>query len=140
MALLIEHSGIIKDIQPNLIQVLIIQKSACGDCDAKGACIVSDQKEKIIDIESSDTSFKTGEQVILTGRQSIGLYAILLAFVFPFILILFTLIILHYTAINETISGITALLVLVPYYFILSLFNKKIKANFKFEIKKDRLD
>ena len=137
---MIEHSGIIKNIQPNLIQVLIIQKSACGDCDAKGACIISDQKEKIIDIESSDTTFKNGELVILTGRQSIGLNAVLLAFVFPFILILFTLLILHTAGLNETISGIAALLVLVPYYFILSLFNKKIKANFKFEIKKDSIE
>ena len=140
MALQIEHSGIIKNIQPNLIQVLIIQKSACGDCDAKGACIVSDQQEKIIDIVSSDTTFKTGEQVIITGRQSLGLHAVLLAFVIPFILILITLVTLHSIIINEAISGIAAVLVLVPYYIILSFFNTKLKAKFKFEIRKDIKD
>jgi len=136
MAQLIEHNGIIKDIKNNLIQVLITRQSACSDCDAKGACTVSDHQEKIIDIESSDLSFRIGENVVLTGRQSIGFYAVLLAFVLPFILVLITLIILHSFIINEAISGIVALLVLVPYYVILSLFNKRIKANFKFEIRK----
>ena len=136
MAQLIEHNGIIKDIQNNLIQVLITRQSACSDCDAKGACTVSDHQEKIIDIESSDLSFRIGENVVLTGRQSIGFYAVLLAFVLPFLLVLLTLIILHLFMINEAISGIVALLVLVPYYVILSLFNKRIKANFKFEIRK----
>jgi positive regulator of sigma E activity len=136
MAQLIEHNGIIKDIQNNLIQVLITQQSACSDCDAKGACTVSDHQEKIINIESSDSSFIKGENIILTGRQSIGFYAVLLAFVLPFILVLITLIILHLFVINEIISGVAALLVLVPYYAILSLFNKRMKANFKFEIRK----
>lgn len=140
MALQIEHSGIIKNIQPNLIQVLIIQKSACGDCDANGSCIVSDQQEKIIDIVSSDTTFETGEQIIITGRQSIGLLAVLLAFVVPFILILITLIILHSLIINEAISGIAAVFVLVPYYIILSFFKNKLKAKFKFDIRKVTTD
>jgi sigma-E factor negative regulatory protein RseC len=136
MALQIEHTGVIKNIQPNLIQVLIIQNSACGDCDANGACIVSDQQEKIIDIASSDTTFKTGEQVIITGRQSIGLLAVLLAFVVPFVLILITLVILHSLIINEAISGIASVLILVPYYIILSFFKNKLKAKFKFDIRK----
>lgn len=140
MASQIEHKGIIKNIQPDLIQVLIVQKSVCGDCDAKGVCIVSDKQEKIIDIESPDKSFKTGEQVILTGRQSTGIHAVLLAFVIPFILILITLLILHLFVINEVISGMAALSVLVPYYIILSFFNKRLKADFKFEIRKDTTD
>lgn len=139
MAQLIEHIGVIKDIQNNLIQVLIVQNSACSNCDVKGACTVSDHPEKIIHIESSDLSFKVGEKVILFGRQSIGLYAVLLAFVLPFILILITLLILQSFAINEATSGIASLLILVPYYIILSFFNKKLKRNFKFEIKKDTL-
>ena len=136
MGQLIEHNGTIKDIQNNLIQVLITQQSACSDCDAKSACLVAGHQEKIIDIEISDSSFEIGENVILTGNQSVGFYAVLLAFVLPFILVLITLIILHSFIINEAISGVLALLVLVPYYVILSLFNKRIKANFKFEIRK----
>jgi positive regulator of sigma E activity len=136
MAQLIEHSGIIKDIQKNQIQVLITRNSACSECDANGVCTVSDHQEKIIEIESSDLSYSIGEEVLVVGRQSIGHYAVLLAYVLPVILVLITLIILHLFLINETVSGISALLVLVPYYIILSSFNKKMKANFKFEIRK----
>jgi positive regulator of sigma E activity len=136
MTQLIEHSGIIKDIQDNQIQVLITRNSACNERDVKSACTVSDQQEKIIDIECSDLSYVIGEEVLLIGRQSIGHYAVLFAFVLPVILVLITLIILHLFLINETISGIGALLVLVPYYTILSLFNKRMKTNFKFGIRK----
>jgi positive regulator of sigma E activity len=133
----IEHSGIIKEIQDNLIHVLIVQQSACGECDVNGVCSVSDHQEKIIEIESTDSTYQIGEKVILFGNQSIGLQAVFVAFVIPFILVLLTLIILQSFISNEAISGVIALLVLVPYYSILSFFNKKFNKKFKFEIKKD---
>ena len=137
MAKFIEHTGIIKNIQNKTIQVLIEQKSACCDCDAKGACTVSDHWGKTINIESTDATFKIGDTVILYGKQSIGIQAVVLAFVIPFILILITLFILQSIVTNELISGAVALSVLVPYYIILSFFNKKLASKFKFEIKKD---
>jgi len=77
---------------------------------------------------------------VLSGRQSIGLQAVLLAFVIPFVLILITLIVLQLFIASELVSGTLALLVLIPYYGVLSLFNKKMKATFKFEIRKDTID
>jgi positive regulator of sigma E activity len=140
MAQMIEHTGIINKIEDNLIRVLIVQQSACSECHAKGSCTVADKMEKIIDVESTDRTFKTGDKVILFGRQSIGLQAVLLVFVFPFVLILITLIILQSFVANEAISGALALLVLIPYYGILSFFNKRIKAKFRFEIRKDLMN
>ena len=140
MAQLIEHTGIINGIEDNLIQVLIVQQSACSECHARGSCTAADKKEKIIEVESTDRTFKAGDKVILFGRQSIGLQAVLLAFVFPFILILSTLIILQSFVVNETVSGTLALLVLLPYYGILSFFNKRLKAKFRFAIRKDTTD
>jgi len=137
---MIEHTGIIDSIQDNRFRILIIQQSACSECDAKGACTLSDQKEKIVEVENSDSSFKVGDKVQLVGKNSIGLLAVFLAFVMPFILILILLIFLQSLFSNEIISGGFALFVLVPYYIILSLFNKKLKTKFKFEITKENGD
>lgn len=137
MAQIIEHSGIINKIENNYIQVAIFQQSACAACHAKGSCSAADSKEKIIEVESTDSSYTVGEKVIVFARQSIGLNAVILAFAIPFMLVLITLIVLSLFVTNELISGAISLFVLIPYYYILSAFNKKIKTKFKFDIKRE---
>jgi len=137
MAQLIEHSGIINKIDNYSIHVLIEQESACSECHASGVCNAADKENKIIEVERCDQQLQVGDKVILFGKQSIGLVAVLLAFVIPFVLILITLIILRATGTNESLSGGISLAMLIPYYSILSIFNKKLKTKFKFEIKKE---
>ncbi|MEI7502481.1 MAG: SoxR reducing system RseC family protein [Paludibacter sp.] len=132
----IEHKGIISQIDKNHIQVLIIQESACSACHAKSACSVADMAEKMIEVESSDASLKVGDQVILSGQNSMGLLAVLLAFILPFLLILLTLFILSFYVASEAISGIISLATLIPYYIILSFFRKKMKSKFQFHLSK----
>jgi len=133
----IEHTGIISRIDKNLIQVLIIQESACSGCHANGACSAADMDEKLIDVESKDASYKVGDKVILSGQSSMGLLAVLLAFVLPFLLILLSLFVLRNYASSEAISGTISLSTLIPYYIILSFFRKKMKNKFQFSISKD---
>ncbi len=134
----IEHSGVIAHINGNNIQVQIVQQSACSSCHAKGACSASDMDDKLIDVESSDTSLRVGDAVLLTGASSTGLQAVLLAFVIPFLLILIALFVLRSITANEAVSGTVALSLLIPYYIILSFFNKKLKSKFRFEVEKIR--
>jgi len=132
----IEHTGIITHIDGTKIQVQIVQLSACSSCHAKGACSASDMDEKLIDVESNDFTLKIGDQVQLLGESSMGLFAVLLAFVIPFLLILLSLLILRTYTSKEALSGTIALGVLVPYFMILSLFNKKLKNKLKFTVEK----
>jgi sigma-E factor negative regulatory protein RseC len=133
----IEHSGKIIHIDEKNVQVSIIQKSACSDCHAKGACSASDMDEKIIDVTTTDTSYKVGDKVLIVGQSSMGFFAVLLAFVIPFLLILLSLFVLRLYTDNEALSGIIALSVLIPYYLILSQFNSKLKNKFQFHIEKE---
>lgn len=133
---IIEHTGVVKHIEDSLIQVLITQESACSGCHAKGACTAADKSDKIIEVRTSDSNFKPGDHVVVYAQRTLGLQAVLLVFVIPFLLILLTLFILRNFIENEAISGSIALAVLVPYYIILSFFNKKISKKFKFYIKK----
>lgn len=132
----IEHTGIITRIEGSKVQVQIVQLSACSTCHAKGACTASDKDDKFIDVETTDTTFKIGDQVEICGESSMGLFAVFIAFVLPFLLILISLLILRSYTTNEALSGTIALGVLVPYYIILSLFNKKLKNKLKFSVQK----
>ncbi len=132
----IEHSGIIESINGQQMRVQIVQMSACSSCHAKGACSAADMDEKYIDVESNDTELKVGETVNIYGQSSMGLFAVLLAFVLPFVLILITLIVANKFTTNEGIAGTISLAVLVPYFLILSLFNNKLKRKLKFYIRK----
>ena len=140
MTQIIEHSGIINKIDNNHIQVLIVQQTACNSCEANGVCFTAENGTKIIELESSDPIFNIGDKVIIYGKKSNGLVAVLFAFVLPFILILISLFILNYFVANELISGAISVGMLLPYYFILSLFNKILKSKFKFEIRKENED
>ena len=114
----------------------IIQESACSACHAKGVCTAADVKDKYIDVETDDKAYKVGDAVTIYGQTSMGLFAVLLAFVIPFMLILTVLFILKQYTDNETLSGTIALASLVPYFIILSFFNNKLKSKLKFQIKK----
>jgi sigma-E factor negative regulatory protein RseC len=130
----IEHTGIIRHIEGNKVKVEIIQMSACSSCHAKGACTAADMDEKIIDAHSNNPNLKVGDAVNIYGESGNGLLAVLLAFVIPFTLILISLIVTGHFIQNEAISGLISLLVLVPYFIILSLFNNKLKKKFTFYI------
>lgn len=132
----IEHSGIIDSIQGAQVRVQIVQMSACSSCHARGACSAADMDEKYIDVVSTDTNLKVGDLVIIYGQSSMGLFAVLLAFVLPFVLILLTLIVANNFTTNEGFAGTLSLAILLPYFFILSLFNKKLKTKLKFQIRK----
>ena len=132
----IEHSGFVTRVEGKNIQVQIIQMSACSSCHAKGACSAADMDEKFVDVESTDDTLRIGDQVNIVGESSTGLLAVLLAFVIPFMLILTSLFFLRNIVPNEAVSGTVSLALLIPYYIILSLFNKKLKRKLQFRIEK----
>jgi len=132
----IEHSGFVTRIEAKNIQVQIIQMSACSSCHAKGACSAADMDEKFVDVESTDDTLRIGDMVNIVGESSTGLLAVLLAFVIPFMLILTSLFVLRDIVPNEAVSGTVSLALLIPYYIILSLFNKKLKRKLQFRIEK----
>jgi len=92
--------------------------------------------EKFVDVESTDDTLRIGDMVNIVGESSTGLLAVLLAFVIPFMLILTSLFVLRDIVPNEAVSGTVSLALLIPYYIILSLFNKKLKRKLQFRIEK----
>lgn len=102
----IKHLGIVENINGSRLKVKIVQSSACSACSVKGHCSASETKEKIIDVyNKNNVPCQVGERVMIVGTTSMGMKAVLLAFVLPFIVLLLALIIsLKLTGGDEAVS------------------------------------
>ena len=132
----IKHLGIVENIQGSHLSVRIVQTSACAACSAKGHCSSADSKDKIIDvIDTAASSYRVGEKVMVIGEMSMGMMAVVLAFIIPFILLIFSLFLFMALMENELYSALLSLAILIPYYFILWLNKTRLKQKFSFTIK-----
>ena len=132
----IKHLGIVESIQVSHLSVRIVQTSACAACSAKGHCSSADSKDKIIDIiDTAASSYQVGERVMVVGEMSMGMMAVVLAFIIPFVHLIFSLFLFMALIGNELYAALLSLAVLVPYYFILWLNKTRLKQKFSFTIK-----
>ena len=132
----IKHLGIVENIQGSHLSVRIVQTSACAACSVKGHCSSADSKDKIIDIiDTAAASYQVGENVMVVGETSMGMQAVALAFIIPFVLLIFTLFLFMALIENELYAALLSLAILVPYYYILWLNKTRLKQKFSFTIK-----
>lgn len=132
----ISHIGIIEKIEGSTVHVKIVQQSACSECHAQSMCCASESKDKIIDIQDSSGIFQVGEKVMIYGQSSMGMLAVLLAFVIPILIVVTAIALGTSREWDETVTGLSGLLLLVPYYYILYLLHNKLKKRFVFTLKK----
>ncbi len=132
----IRHKGVVERIDNQNVFVRIEQKSSCKDCHAASACLSADKKEKTIEVSDSSGRFELHEEVVVSVRQSMGLFATVVAYVIPLLLVITCVVIGLYASGSEVIGGIVGLLVLVPYFLILYLLRDKIKKSFTFTLSK----
>ena len=122
MANTIKHQGIVENINGSHLQVRIIQTSACASCSIKGHCSSADTKEKLIDVTDDNvSSYQPGDRVWVIGELSMGVMAVLLAFILPFLVLIFSLFIFMAIWNDELGSALCSLALLIPYYYILWL-------------------
>lgn len=132
----IEHQGIVENIDGTYVQVRILQTSACASCTAKAFCSSGDSKEKIIEIDKLNDTHKVGDKVIILSDISVGMKAVFISFVIPFLILIVSLfIIMSVTDKNELLSASLSLLFLIPYYLILRMKRNYLKKELSFSIK-----
>lgn len=135
MANTIKHQGIVENINGSHLQVRIIQTSACASCSIKGHCSSADTKEKLIDVTDDNvSSYQPGDRVWVIGELSMGVMAVLLAFILPFLVLIFSLFIFMTIWNDELGSALCSLALLIPYYYILWLNKSRLGKKFSFSI------
>lgn len=131
----VSHTGIIKSVHNGRAIVSIIAQSACASCHIKGACTMSDVKEKIIEVDlSEDQNYNRGEEVVIEMKQSLGSWAVLFGYFFPFLLVIAALIIFTSLGLDQGLSGLLAILTLAPYYLIMYLFRAILRKKFTYRL------
>lgn len=136
MANTIEEIGIVKNIDGNHLSIQIVQTSACASCSAKGHCTSAESKDHIIDVyDASASLYQIGEKVCITAKTSMGLWAVMIAFVIPLVLLVSSIFILMSYNHNELYASLFGLLVLFPYYLLLYLNRTHLKRKLYFTIK-----
>ncbi|MDO8899058.1 MAG: SoxR reducing system RseC family protein [Bacteroidales bacterium] len=132
----IEHPAVITKVSDNIIEVMILSKSACSSCNAKGSCNMSEMEEKIVSVARiPNLEYAVGQQVVLYMQQQLGTIAVFLGYILPFLLVLLTLIVMIASGFSEGLAGLSALLVLIPYYIVIYLLRSKLGRKFQFYIK-----
>ncbi len=137
MADTIKHQGIVENINGSHLQVRIVQTSACASCSIKGHCTSADTKEKLIDVTDIHAdAYRPGDNVWVVGTLSMGMQAVLLAFVLPLVLLVVALFVLIDAWNDELMAVGGAALLMAAYYFILWLNRNKLKKRFSFTVQR----
>ncbi len=131
----ITHPGFVKELSSNSAKISIAVSTGCASCQVKGACNVGEMDEKLIEIPlSSGQTLSLGQQVVIEMKQSLGTWAVLFGYIFPFLVVLLSLIILTSMDIEEGIAGLISLGLLLPYYLALYALKGSMKKHFSYQI------
>lgn len=133
----LSKEALITSIDNNLITLTVNSCSACSGCSAKKYCGLSESTDKQITAYVKNAEqYNVGEKVDVSIDLSQGVKAIVCGYLLPLILMVTTIIISHLLQTSDIISGISGIIILIPYYFGLFLAKSKIKLNSRFIISK----
>ncbi len=133
----INHYGTVVSIRDNTLKVKITRYSACHNCDARHGCGLMECQDKIVEVQTPHPEiFRPGEEVAVSLAQNTGLWAVFLSYILPLILMLAALIAASMFNASEIISGISAIIILIPYYFWLFLSKNRLAAKFRLTVSK----
>lgn len=134
---IIQHPGIIEKVEADKVYVNILAQSACSTCHSKGMCSVSEMENKVVEVtRDTDFEYKTGDNVTVFMKKSLGQKAVFYGYLYPFLIMLASLILMLSITDNEGLSALIALGLLVPYYFIIYKMKDRLSKTFEFKIRK----
>ncbi len=132
-----KHAGKVIQVTSNEVVVMIEAEGACASCRAKTLCGMSESQDKLISVATpSAPQYHVGEEVEVSVQQQMGIKAVMIAYVFPFLLVMAVLLGLLESGVNELSAGLSALGLLALYYIVLVLFRRRIAKDIVFEIHK----
>lgn len=129
------HTGSIIQISNNEAVVLLDDKFECSGCQLEKSCGSTEMKPKEITVSLLDNSYKVNDQIVLVLGENLGLKAVLLAYILPFV-IFFTIIVLFQNKLTELLTGVLALIFILLYFLILKKVQPWLSRVFSIEVRK----
>lgn len=133
----IEHVGVVKAVEGDMVLVEIVAESACASCAARSACGMSESTQKQIEVHTREASnYAVGERCVVSVERAAGLKAVVLAYCMPLVVMLVALVACSMAGLSDGVAAVAALGVVAVYYFGVRLLRSKIETNIIFKIKK----
>ncbi|MDY6122531.1 MAG: SoxR reducing system RseC family protein [Porphyromonas sp.] len=126
----------VKAVYPDRVVVRMMQMSACSGCHAKGFCSSSDCKEREVVVPGAYPELQVGDRVELEGRETLGWWAMLLAFVFPLVVLVASVFLSLSLGLSELYAALVGLGIIALYYLLLSFFGNSLRKKFVFSLRK----
>ena len=131
-----QHDGIVVKSENGEVTVRIESQSACSSCEAHGKCGFAESKAKEIAIKSTDwQTYHTGEHVIVGINKELGLKASVIAYILPSVIMVLLFVVLN-KYLGDLWSALATIAFVALYWYILSLFGKRLQRQFTFHLKK----
>ena len=131
MTYIVRHPGIVESTGNRCLRIRMVQSSGCGTCRARGCCPSADARESLVDVPAADASaYRVGDAVWVTGRLSMARRAVCWAYVFPFLIVLSSLVLFLGLGLAEAAAAGLSLALLAPYYAGLWLCRKRMARRF----------
>jgi sigma-E factor negative regulatory protein RseC len=134
---LVEQKGKVIAVSGTEVCVKIERGEACSGCKNKASCQMGKSEEQIIAVETKQANtYSVGEEVNISMKTSLGLKAVLYAYVLPLVLLLVAFVIAYQFVTSELMQIVIALLPVIVYYLILYRMRRRMKRTFQFHISK----
>ena len=130
------HEGVVKQVAAQTIEVVINNHSACSGCHAKGACGMSDVKQKVIMAARPSFDVAAGDKVMVYAAMGNAVYSVFLAYIIPSVVIVAGLFLLLSAGLSEITAAISSLALIIIYFFILYLCRNRVGKKIRFTIEK----
>lgn len=131
----ITHPGIVRKVEANKAEVSVQVNSACASCEIKGSCSIGESVEKLIEVDlDGQEHYAKGQSVTIEMKQSQGSWALIFAYMLPFVLLFGSLVSFIALGIEQGISGLLSIAMLIPYYLILFLMRNFFKKKFSYRL------
>lgn len=124
--------GIVTSLDGDYAYVKVNKKDECSKC---GMCLFPKNADSIKFRSENKIGAKIGDTVVIETKEKAKTLGILLVFGVPLLLVIASLILGYIFIKNETVSLIVAVGVVIIWFFILSLIDRKLKNSLKFSSK-----
>ena len=133
----IDHIGKVVAVSEGAIAVWVERGEACANCQSQKSCAVMTDTNHTMTIKDKNYHlYHVGEEVNVSIDTSLGMKAVALAYIFPLLVLLLSLVVGVCCFTSELLQVAVALSPTVLYYIILYRFRRRIEQHFSFTVSK----
>jgi len=133
----IDHIGKVVAVGEGEISVSVERGEACSHCQNKKVCGMMTSTNQTMKIKDKNYQhYYVGEMVTISTNTSLGMRAVLLAYILPLLVLFLSLVVGFSFFSSELLQIVVALIPTVLYYIILYWFRHRIEQKFTFSVSK----